>query len=247
MQTNNRPVVCAGVGFEDAARQLAGSLGLEFSESPQTGELRLTLDADGLSLGDGAVGLRGDLSALAGRIQPRRLREEFVVRAVCGKGTPHGERVIDATAGLGDDSFLLAAAGYEVELYERDPIIASLLADSLERAADSGMRDIASRMHLHREDSIQALRELDYTPYAVLLDPMFPERRKSGSVKKKFQLLGRLEAPCSDEEELMQAALDTGAEKIVVKRPLHGPRLAGLAPSHTYIGKSIRYDCIRGG
>ena len=57
MQTNNRPVVCAGVGFEDAARQLAGSLGLEFSESPQTGELRLTLDADGLSLGDCARNL----------------------------------------------------------------------------------------------------------------------------------------------------------------------------------------------
>ena len=136
MQTNDPITVCAEPGYEAEARQLAETLCLDFSAEPAAGALRLTLATDGLSLGDGTVSLRGDLSALAGRIQPRRLREEYVVRAVCGKGKVGGERVIDATAGLGEDSFLLAAAGYEVELYERDPIIAALLADSLERAAE---------------------------------------------------------------------------------------------------------------
>ena len=108
MQTNNRPVVCAGVGFEDAARQLAGSLGLEFSESPQTGELRLTLDADGLSLGDGAVGLRGDLSALAGRIQPRRLRGSAARSRGAGGG---GNRLLRGTA-IGRSGLSAACEGH---------------------------------------------------------------------------------------------------------------------------------------
>ena len=247
MQKNDPITVCAEPGYEAGARQLAEALCLDLSAEPAAGALRLTLGTDGLSLGDGTVSLRGDLSALAGRIQPRRLREEYVVRAVCGKGKVGGERVIDATAGLGEDSFLLAAAGYEVELYERDPIIAALLADSLERAAVGGMGSIAAKMHLHREDSIAAMQSLDYIPFAVLLDPMFPERQKSGSVKKKFQLLGRLEAPCTDETELMNAALAAAPKKIVIKRPLHGPYLAGITPSHSYSGKSIRYDCVPGG
>lgn len=248
MQTEKQPetAVCAGEGYEDRGRALAASLGLPFLSAEEVGQgrLRLTLDSGGLSLGDGRVYLSGDFSVLGRRAEPHRLREEYLVRAVAGKEPPSGGRVLDATAGLGEDSFLLAAAGYEVELYERDPIIAALLADSLERAWDSGMSEIAARMHLHRDDSIAAMKELDYEPYAVLLDPMFPERQKSGSVKKKFQLLGRLEQPCTDEEELMNAALLARPKKIVVKRPLHGPYLAGRIPSHSYSGRIIRYDCI---
>ena len=44
-------------------------------------------------------------------------------------------RAVDATAGLGEDSLLLAAAGFEVTLCEADPVIAVLLEDALTRAA----------------------------------------------------------------------------------------------------------------
>ena len=73
---------------------------------------------------------------------------------------------------------------------------------------------------------------------------MFPERTKSGLVKKKFQLLHRLEAPADDEEALLAAAIAARPQRIVIKRPLKGPYLAGRKPSYTLSGKKIRYDCI---
>ena len=91
---------------------------------------------------------------------------------------------------------------------------------------------------------IEGLRALCAPPDAVYLDPMFPARQKSAAVKKKFQLLHRLERPCDDAEELLRAALDAHPRKVVVKRPPKGPCLAGVKPSYSIAGKAVRYDVI---
>ena len=151
----------------------------------------------------------------------------------------------DATAGLGEDSLLLAAAGFEVTLYERDPVVYELLADGLRRAAAvPGLAEAVGRMKARRGDSVSALGELDAAPDVVLLDPMFPERRKSASVKKKLQMIQRLERPCENETSLLSAALGVHPRKVVIKRPAKGPWLAGAKPSYTVEGKAIRYDVI---
>ena len=158
---------------------------------------------------------------------------------------------VDATAGLGEDALLLAAAGFEVFLFESDPVIAALLADSLRRASASDgltLREAVARMRIAGEDSVVGLPALANTlpapPDVVYLDPMFPERRKSAAVKKKFQLIHHLERPCEDEKALLQAALAANPRKVVVKRPLKGPALAGVKPSYALSGKAIRYDVI---
>lgn len=74
--------------------------------------------------------------------------------------------------------------------------------------------------------------------------PWFPERRKSAAVKKKFQLIHHLEAPCQNEGALLAAAISAGPRKVVVKRPAKGPHLAGVKPSHSLAGKAVRYDVI---
>lgn len=99
-------------------------------------------------------------------------------------------------------------------------------------------------MQLHSEDSIKALEEQTVHPDVVVLDPMFPKRQKSGLIKKKFQLLQQLEQPCAEEDALLQAAISCGPRRIVIKRPLKGPYLAGVKPSYSIKGKSVRYDCI---
>ena len=45
--------------------------------------------------------------------------------------------ILDATAGLGQDSFLMATLGCKVTMVERSPLIAALLYDGLERATAS--------------------------------------------------------------------------------------------------------------
>ena len=206
--------------------------------------LVLRFDADGLTLSGDGMELRDDLSELLGRLKPGRLRNELLVRAAKMKGV-QDPVAVDATAGFGEDALLLAAAGFSVLLFERDTVIAALLEDALRRAADvPQLSAIVQRMRLVEGDSIEALSRLDERPDVVYLDPMFPARRKSAAVKKKFQLLHRLERPCQDQEALLQAALAARPRKVIVKRPLKGPCLADVKPSYSLKGKAIRYDVI---
>ena len=207
-------------------------------------EVMLKLDESGLSLTDGTLTIQGNFTKMRSRIAPNKVSRELIVRAAKVKGVENPV-AIDATAGLGEDSFLLAAAGFTVHLYERNPVIAALLQDAINRAMETpGIEQIAHRMHVVETDSVKALPHLQTAPDIVLLDPMFPEKHKSSQAKKKLQLLQRLEAPCADETALLDAALSAHPRKIVIKRPIKGPFLAGRKPDYSLTGKAIRYDCF---
>ena len=224
---------------EMAGTAAPGEMGLSLPEGVGLRRIdgRLTLMADGMELAE-------DFREMLPRLRPDRLGRELLVKAVRVRGV-EGIRVFDATAGLGEDSLLLAAAGFSVTMCEGDPVIAALLADGLRRAADDPeLSGIVERMSLVEGDSIEILPSLTEAPDVVYLDPMFPARTKSAAVKKKFQLLHRLESPCADEASLMDAALAARPRKIVVKRPIKAPVLAGVRPSHSISGKAVRYDVI---
>jgi 16S rRNA (guanine1516-N2)-methyltransferase len=228
------------------AKGLGERLGAPVVDAVPTSDecLSLVVSADGLCLRRGNMSLSADLTRMLPRLRRSNLSRELLVRAARIRGD--GPRTaFDATAGLGEDSLLLAAAGFEVTLYERDPVVYELLADGLRRAAAvPGLAEAVGRMQARRGDSVSALGELDAAPDVVLLDPMFPERRKSASVKKKLQMIQRLERPCENETSLLSAALGVHPRKVVIKRPAKGPWLAGAKPSYTVEGKAIRYDVI---
>lgn len=214
---------------------------------PDTGspDVTLTREPDGLTLSGDGQALRADLTRMIPRLRPANLSREMLVRAARVKGADGPLMAVDATAGFGEDALLLAATGFSVELYERDAVIAALLRDALERAASvPELATAVARMRLVEGDSVEALPRLARQPDIVLLDPMFPARRKDALTKKKFQLLHLLERPCDDEEALLEAALAARPRKVVVKRPLKGPFLAGRKPDYSLRGKAIRYDCI---
>jgi len=209
-------------------------------------EPRLETTPEGLSLVAGEMRLIGDFTSMLPRLKPHALGRELLVKAAKIRHVEEGQtlRAVDATAGLGEDSILLAASGFHVTMFEHDPLIAALLRDALERASHvEELGVIVSHMELVEGDSISGMASLDFAPDVVYLDPMFPAKR-SASAKKKLQLFQRLESPCSDEEALLEAALALDPRKVVVKRPLKGPQLAGAKPSHAIKGKTVRYDCI---
>ena len=249
-------VLCGDEASRDRAAALAERLGLPGGavlgpgSDPEAGTLYLKASLQGASLVRDGMEVAGDFSRLLPRLKQGALQRELLVKAARVKGVER-PRAVDATAGLGEDSLLLAAAGFEVTLCESDPVIAILLEDALARAAgDEALAHIAARMRLVEGDSratLAALAADDATrPDVVYLDPMFPGRTKSAAVKKKFQLIHGLERPCEPEAEdsLMSAALAARPRKIVVKRPVKGPWLAGVKPSHAIAGKAVRYDCI---
>lgn len=206
--------------------------------------MELKRTEEGLSLTDGELSVRGDFRNLLPRVTKGRLAGELLVKAAKRNTFGADATAIDATAGLGEDSFLLAAAGFSVRMYERDPVIAELLEDAIARGLrDPELSEIVSRMELVKGDSIEGMKELSERPDVILLDPMFPKRQKSALVKKKFQLIHGLEKPCENEEELYEAAVSAGPHRLIVKRPVKGPNLAGRKPDYSLSGKAIRYDC----
>ncbi|SEA32363.1 16S rRNA (guanine1516-N2)-methyltransferase [Lachnospiraceae bacterium NK3A20] len=217
------------------------------SELDKDAGVSLIETPEGLALcGDGMM-LREDFRDLWDRVRPGKWEHELLAKAAKRKGRVEGLRAIDCTAGLGEDSLILAAAGFTVELYEQDHVIAALLADAIRRGLeDENLAPIVARMHLHEGDSIAALSAMtpEEAPDVIYLDPMFPQRRKSALIGKKFQLLHHLEAPEQDEETMLEAVIALRPHKIVIKRPLKGPFLAGRKPQYSMKGKAIRYDCI---
>ena len=216
---------------------------MDLNDILKSTSLELKHDTDGLYLTDNIVKLRADLVEMAPRLKKGVLDTELLVRAAKIKKADHALTAIDATAGFGQDSILLAAAGFSVKLYEKNPVIAALLEDALCRAKECPeLKDAAGRMELAGTDSIEAMKALNKAPDVIYLDPMFPKRKKSALIKKKFQLLQQLETPCENEIELFEAALAAQPHKIVVKRPAKGAYLADRRPSYSLAGKAVRYD-----
>ncbi len=235
-------------GERGSAEKLARTLGVVLTEDPDEAgkaDVLLRFAKSGLSFESEGQVLRGDFENLRHRLEKGRVDHELLVKAAKFKGEKEGLTAIDATAGLGEDSMLLAFAGFKVTLIERDPIIAALLKDTVRRATKlQGLSEAAKRMTVLEGDSIEELPKLMDPPDLILLDPMFPSKKNSGLVKKKFQMIYLLERQSLDEDSLLKAAFSASPRKIVVKRPADGPFLGGLKPGYSLSGKTIRYDCI---
>jgi 16S rRNA (guanine1516-N2)-methyltransferase len=171
--------------------------------------------------------------ALLHRLRGIGPRREDLARAV-GLPAPRQLQVVDATAGWGRDSAVLAALG------------CALLADGVARAslsAEAEVQRFLPRLRLVQADAADWLMTAaDPQPDVVLLDPMFPDRAGSAAVRKEMVLFQRLVGDDADAERLLAAALDRARHRVVVKRPLAAPPLQGRAPDFSLKGKSTRFD-----
>jgi 16S rRNA (guanine1516-N2)-methyltransferase len=171
--------------------------------------------------------------------------KQTIARAV---GLKQGMRpaVLDVTAGLGKDAFVLAGLGCRVQMLERSAIIAALLQDGLQRAALDPVigRWVPERLQLNVTDSLDFIGRLHDAerPDVIYLDPMYPERGKAALVKKEMRLLRELVGDDHDAPQLLAAALPVARTRVVVKRPRPAPALAGREPDFSLEAKTTRYD-----
>ena len=169
-------------------------------------------------------------------------RRQSLPRAVGMKGGLLPS-IIDATAGLGRDAFLLAALGSKVTLIERSDIMHALLADGMNAARKAGGRykEIIDRMTLIYGDSISLLPHMEAD--VVVIDPMHPPRQKSALVKGEMRAIRAIVGVDDDQGRLIETALEAAVKRVVVKWPARAAALDLLRPpSHQIIGKSTRFD-----
>lgn len=144
--------------------------------------------------------------------------------------------VIDATAGFGEDSWLMAGLGCQVTAIERHAVVGELLRDGLMRA----QADIAARVTLRIGDARELLATVTPMPDVVYLDPMYPGGRKTAE-RKAMKVLRQLVGEDDDAAALLEQALGVAKRRVVVKRPPRAQPLGG-EPVHTHRGKGVRYD-----
>jgi 16S rRNA (guanine1516-N2)-methyltransferase len=167
-------------------------------------------------------------------------RQEMLVKAT---GFKHDQRVVDCTAGLGRDAFLMASLGSQVTMIERSPVMALLLEDALLRVRQhQDLLEVANRIQLMKGSALHLLGCLGYIPDVIMIDPMFPKRKKTAHVKGDMQVLQRFLGVDEDAGQLLQVAVATGCPRVVLKRPLHDKTPVGVTPSFTLKGKTVRFD-----
>ncbi len=230
---------------------IARVTGARIVDQPETEALVLEDGEEGLSLVHDRdrqhMAVRVDF--VRGKARWRMGQGELIARAV---GVPRHLplTVVDATAGLGRDAFVLASKGCKVYMLERHPVIWSLLSDGLERARTCPeVANTIGRMTLVRTDAVDWLQSAGegIAVDVVYLDPMYPEKRRGGAVKKEMQILHALVERDEHEADLLAAAHHCARFRVVVKRPRRAAPLVGAwQPDFSITGKTTRFDVYRG-
>ena len=228
------------IGFDaDELCDRANALALEFDFTVDNDVLpRLCVRADKLVLlSDEFRPLFVDFSNQTWQKRRDAGKKQGLVRA-CKPNS--GLRILDVTAGWGRDAAILASFGATVLMLERQPIMAALLRDALNRLAlDSSQPLLLELLYTDARSYLQDLPVADY-PDVIYIDPMHPERQKSALVKKDMQVLQHLFGADQDAHELIQLAITRARRRVVVKWPQRLPSL--LEPDLAIPGKTVRFD-----
>lgn len=155
--------------------------------------------------------------------------------------------VLDATAGLAKDAFVIATLGCPVTMIEQSPIIATLVTDGIDRARhDSNFNKIMETgfilLQQNCVDYLKTRIEPVEIPDVIFLDPMYPDRKKSALVKKNMQILQKLLGIDENVEKLLDVSLQYAKNRVVVKRPKGADSISDRIPDTTIESKKTRYD-----
>ena len=176
------------------------------------------------------------------RLKYGKGRGQNLAKAV-GMKFNKNRNIIDATAGLGYDSFILASLGAKVTLIERSQKMHTLLQNGIDEGISFGgeIEKIVNRMELLFGDSKDILPKL--TPEVIMIDTMYKDRKKTALVKNNMRLVREIVGPDSDYIELLKVALNCAKNRVVLKQPRYADPIEEIRKcSHQILGKTIRYD-----
>lgn len=235
----------------DLAR-LADQLGLP-APARETGDCDyiLTMNGDRLELhrNDSRISRRTRLYVdfLSGPCYYRYINDRTIRQPLArAAGIRQGYRptLLDATAGFGEDSFVLAALGCSVTMLERSPLMWALLENGIRRCrSHPEIGPIFSRrVRLSRTDARQFLAESRQPFDTIYLDPMYPHRSKSALNRQNMRVVRELVGDDPDCGLLLDTALNHARKRVAVKRPARAGMLGGVQPSFSIRARSSRYD-----
>lgn len=242
-------IICNNNVQLEQARSLANALHLPLFNEKNNYDLQLILGEERIELYDKQLNTSIFVDFAHGAQAHRQHfgggRGQAIAKAI---GLKQGKRpkVLDITAGLARDAYVLATLGCHMTLVEKSPILSELIRDGINRGLqhENSHQVLANNFALHNADAVEYMQTLpaEERPDVIYLDPMFPERKKSALVKKDMQILQRLLGKNENNDVLLDIALDCAQERVVVKRPKHAPHLTNTKPNTSILSKKTRFD-----
>ncbi len=236
--------------YQSEARKLAQTLHLPFlTHKTREYDLQLCYLENYIELFSSELNSAIHIDFCAGKLAHRHQygggRGQAIARAA-GLKQGKSPTVLDATAGLAADAFILATLGCPVTMLERSPILTTLINDAIDRAQhEKSLGKVFQRgFCVHNIDAFDYMQQLPEKnrPDVIYLDPMYPERKKSARVKKAMQILQQLHSSDDNAETLLATSLHKARKRVVVKRPVHAPAIANNKPSTSIKTKKTRFD-----
>ena len=176
------------------------------------------------------------------RLKYGKGRGQNLAKAV-GMKSNKNRNIVDATAGLGYDAFILASIGAKVTLIERSDKMYEILQNGIDEGKSFGgeIEKIINRMELLFGDSKDILPRL--SPEVIMIDTMYKDRKKTALVKNNMRLVRDIVGPDSDYIDLLKIALNCATNRVVLKQPRYAEPIKEIRKcSHQILGKTIRYD-----
>lgn len=228
-------------GLQQQAEKLAATLQLAIIQNVEKHppEILLVYSKDGLELRyhkviQGKLHVDFQAASLLYRKQHGGGVKQALARAVGIKANTR-PTILDATAGLGIDSHLLASLGCKVRMIERSPFLAALLQDGLDRIQ-------ASNPYLLNGEALALIAEPENIVDTIYFDPMYPHRNKSALNKQEMRIIRELVGDDKDADQVFLKAMEYAKKRVVVKRPKGAPQLCDRKPSHVIKMKNSRFD-----
>ena len=183
--------------------------------------------------------------ALAHRQQYGGGRGQAIAKAI-GLKKGNTPSVLDVTAGLARDAYILGNLGCKISLVERSPVLYTLIEDGIRRGLEheSSKPVLENFMNLINADACLFMQHMprDRLPDVIYIYPMYPERKKSALVKKDMQILQHLLGKDDDAASLLDTALNNATQRVVIKRPIHAEAVSDIKPATSISSKKTRYD-----
>jgi 16S rRNA (guanine1516-N2)-methyltransferase len=238
-------ITTTDVSLIPQANLLAQSLNIPFTYDHQhiaENSLIILITLDGIGITDNIKNrpIYVDFSSDRTSYRRKSNHSEFIIKAT-GLNKLKSPIIVDATAGLGRDSFVMASRGHKIHMIERSAIVTTLLEDGIRRARlDLKIKHIINNMIFQSGDANQLLADMN--PDIIYLDPMFPSKIKKAAVKKEMELFKTIVGADIDADCLLKLSLKKATYRVVVKRPIKAPALADIKPSFQILGNSSRFD-----
>ena len=220
--------------FPDSDRTLIDQyLASQQTQVSHASEVLLTLTSEGCRVLHPRLKLPFELSYESGEVLRRAQRGAETLCRVTGATRGSSISILDATAGLGREAYLMASCGAVVKAVER-VLPLYLLTQAALFSATHQFSLIFGETHQLTIDE----------PDVIYLDPMFPPKTKSSAAGKEAVILKSFAGIPSpkEEESLLTWALDHARCRVVVKRPIKASALEGPRPTSSVKGRAIRFD-----